>query len=71
MRCFSVPEQKCFSWLLFEPQGLTDELLSLIPSSHLLRLCCEYLDIFKTVHHVLNMFSVLFHVYNEDWYKWM
>lgn len=24
MRCFSVPEQKCFSWLIFEPQGLTD-----------------------------------------------
>lgn len=32
---------------------------------------CEYIDIFKTAQYVLNMFSVLFHACNEDWYRWM
>lgn len=37
----------------------------------LMILFCEYFGIFKTVLYVLNMISVLFHAYNEDWYRWM
>lgn len=44
----------------------TDDVILL--SLNILTVTCY---IFKTVSYVLNMFSVLFHAYNEDWYRWM